>query len=118
MSIPTILVHQVGTKTVTYTDVGASTNGIAFIASEYPVKTVQAYGTFGGTVTIQGSNDPLGLTTPSSAVWFTLTTVDATTGITFTAAGMKKINENPRFVRAITGVGVTAATIVFECAEA
>ena len=114
---PTYSVPKVDTHVITYTAIGASTDGIAFESPEYGLKTVQAYGTFGGTVTIQGSNDPLGLTTPTSAIWATLTT-DGTTALTFTAAGMKKVHENPRFIRAITGAGVSAATVVFNCTEA
>ena len=113
---PTYAVNKVCTKTITYTAMGASTDGVAFENPEYGLKTVQAYGTFGGTVTIQGSNDPLGISTPASAVWATLT-ADGTNALTFTAAGLKKIHENPRFIRAISGAGVSDVDIVIQCTE-
>ena len=118
---PTYLVPKVRTKVVTYTAIAASANNVAFEAPEYPTKTVQATGTFGGTVTIQGSNDPLALSSPASAVWFTCT--DGSPGgsaadITYTAAGANIIGENPRFMRAISGVSVSDVDVIFNCSEA
>ena len=117
---PTYLTGSAGKKTnqevVTYTAMGASDTGIAFEKSNHKTKTVHVTGTFGGTVTIQGSNDPLGITTPGSAVWITLTT-DGSAALTFTATGMENIHENPRFIRAITGSGVSDVDVIFNVIE-
>lgn len=118
--IPTYLKGSEGKlvdqQVITYTGFGASDTGIAFEYSKHPTKTVHVIGTFGGTVTIQGSNDPRGLTDPGSAVWTTLT-ADGTNALTFTAAGMKTIHENPRFIRAITGSGVSDVDVIFNAVE-
>lgn len=65
---------------------------------DFPEKTVQVTGTFGGTLTMQGSND--------GTNFFTLTDVLGN-NVAFTAAGAKKIHETPRYVRPSAGVGVT-----------
>jgi hypothetical protein len=59
-------------------------------------------GTFGGTVTLQGSLD--------GTNWFTL---DDTEGnpATFTSAGMVELSTAVPYFRPITGAGVAAATI-------
>jgi len=113
---PTYLTPLVDTKVITYTAMGASDAGVAFEYSKHPTKTVHVTGTFGGTVTIQGSNDPLGITTPASAVWATLTS-DGTNALTFTATGLKNIHENPRFIRVITGAGVADVDVIFNAVE-
>ena len=65
-------------------------------------KTVQVDGTFGtGTVTIEGSNDGVsffGLKDPNG------------TAISFTAAGMAAILENPRYIKPVI-TGATGASI-------
>ena len=61
----------------------------------YMFKTVQVTGVFGGaTMTAEGSND--------GTVWYALKNVASTAvsgDMTFTSAGMKRISENPRYVR-------------------
>ncbi len=112
----TITNKLVGTLTAVWTAMGASVNGAPLEYSKFPDKTVQAYGTFGGTVTMQGSNDPRVLTDAGNAVWFTLTDNQGAP-ITFTAAGAKLIAENPRFIRPSNGSGITATTIVIQAVE-
>jgi hypothetical protein len=101
----------VGQNVVTWASMAASVNGEPFEYSKFTNKTLQVFGTFGGTVTIQGSNDPRVLTDPGNAVWATLT-ADGTNALTFTAVGMKKIHENPRFIRPSNGSGITATTVI------
>lgn len=78
-------------------------------------KTAQIFGTFGagGSITLQGSNDPRVLSAPSSAVWVDLT--DTTeTALTFTTASGAQILQNYRFIRptVTAGDGTTALTVV------
>lgn len=63
--------------------------------------TVQAYGNFtgGGSVKIQGSNDPRVVTDPQNAVWFDATDSDG--ALSFSAAGAKVLKESPYFLRAV-----------------
>ena len=67
--------------------------GTELTAPNHPDKTVQVGGTFGagGTVIIQGSND-------GGATWATLTDPQDNV-LSFTAAGMKVIMENPGMIR-------------------
>lgn len=74
-------------------------------------KTVQVWGTFGGTVTIQGSNDPLVETDPNSAQWETLTNTLGEAA-SFTAHGMITLTEAPAYIRPIAGSGVSSVKIV------
>ena len=67
-------------------------------------KTVQVDGTFSSvTVVLQGSNDGIS--------WFTLTDPQGN-NISFTAAGMETVMENPRFVRPSTSGGSSASVNV------
>ena len=69
----------------------------------YPEKSIQVVGTFGGaTVTIQGSN------IVDSPIYSTLND-DGGTALTFTEAGIKKIRENSYWVRPSIS-GTTATT--------
>jgi hypothetical protein len=84
-------------------------------AGRYSDKTVQIFGTFGagGSVTLEGSNDPRVMTAPGSAVWFAL--VDpASSAITKTSAAGEAVLENPRFIRpnVTAGDGTTALTVI------
>lgn len=60
---------------------------------------IHALGTFGGTVTVQGSID--------GANWFTLTTGPGGDPVTFTAAGYAEIATAARYVRILAGSGVS-----------
>lgn len=78
-------------------------------------KTMQVFGTFGsgGSVTMQGSNDPRVMTDPSNAVWFTLVDPQAN-AITKTSAAGEAILENPRYIRPTVtgGDGTTALAVI------
>jgi hypothetical protein len=64
--------------------------------------TVQAYGSFtgGGSVKIQGSNDPRVISDSANAVWFDCTT-DGTNALSFSAVGAKNMHEHPIFIKAV-----------------
>lgn len=85
----------------------ADSAGVAWPAPGAPDKTVQVSGTFdSGTVVIQGSNED----TPTN--WATLHSPDGT-DLSFTAAGIEAILENPLWIRpAVTGEGATASITV------
>ena len=90
-------------ETLTASDVGE--------AKEYTYfndRTVQVTGTFGGTVSIEGSNDGVNYTTLTDA---------AGSALEFTAAGLKLITEAPRYIRPSAGSGVSDIdVIIFESA--
>lgn len=68
--------------------------------------TVQVAGTFGSaTVVLQGSND--------GSNWATLGS-EVGTNTSFTSAGIRKVHENPAFIRAVTsgGTGTDVDVIV------
>lgn len=74
-----------------------SSVGSAEGSARWYQKSVQATGTFdSATLTMQGSND--------GSTWATLTT-DGSTACTFTAAGVKNVFENTRFIRPSVGTG-------------
>lgn len=78
-------------------------------APQYPRKSVQVTGTFGGgSVQIEGSND-------GGVTYFTLTDPQGNV-LTFTAAGGEKIAENTERVRP-RALGVVTATINLVCEE-
>ena len=67
--------------------------------------TVQAYGVGagGGSVKIQGSNDPRVVTDPGNAVWFDCTK-NGTDALSFSAAGAMNLHEHPVWIKpAVTG---------------
>ena len=68
-------------------------------------KTVKVFGTFGDTLTIQGSND--------GTNWATLS--DSTgVPLEFTAAGIKLIAECPRYIRPSAGASITSVTVIIQ----
>lgn len=85
----------------------ADSDGLPWPAPGAPDKTVQVSGTFdSGTVVIQGSNDP------SAAVWSTMHAPDGAE-LSFTAAGIEAILENPLWIRpVVTGEGATASITI------
>lgn len=93
--------------------------GNPIVIPSFGDKTVQVFGTFGsgGSVTLQGSNDPRVITDPANAVWFALTDPQAN-AITKTSAAGEAILENPLYVRpsVTAGDGTTALTIII-CAK-
>lgn len=104
-----VVKHSVGTQTATWAALGASTNGDPYEYGKFADKTVQMTGTFGGTVTLKGSND--------NSNWFTLTDADGI-AIALTAAGGKLIRENPRYIRPESGSGVTSVVVTIHSAGA
>lgn len=80
-------------------------------------KCFQVTGTFGGaTVTIQGSNDPLVITTPLSAAAATLTDPLGNNATSAASTTMKQILENPRYIRPSVsgGDGTTVLSVILE----
>lgn len=92
---------QVETWTLGNADTGAAT-----ILGSAPFKTVAVTGTFGGaTVVVEGSND--------NTNFFTLNDPSGTpASLSFTAAGMKKVLENPIWIRARSSGGAGTAVVV------
>ena len=80
--------------------------GRGLSAPNLPDKTVQVTGTFGSAVvTIQGSND--------NAIWKTLADPNGN-AITFAAAGIETLLENPQYIRPTTSGGTnTDLDVVF-----
>lgn len=96
------LVH---TESVIWSAVTASDVGEAREYAKFNDKTVQVFGTFGGTVSIEGSND--------GTNWETLTD-NLGVVLEFIAKGIKLIAENPRFVRPSAGSGVSSVTVIIQ----
>ena len=70
----------------------------------YPIKSVQVIGTFGGaTVTLQGSNEPSDPTT------FSNLTSDGANDISLASASVKTIHENTYWIRPVAS-GLTGTT--------
>ena len=82
-------------------------------------KTVHIYGTFGagGTVALEGSNDPRVLSDPGNAVWTTMNDAQALS-LSATSERIDMVIENPRFIRpnASAGDGTTDLTVIL-CAR-
>lgn len=82
---------------------GNADTGVASDMFRWADRTVQVSGTFGGaTIVIEGSND--------KTTWFTLND-NAGLPLSFTAAGMKLMLENPIYVRPVSsgGTGTSVA---------
>lgn len=76
---------------------------------QYPDKSVQLLGTFGGgTVLIEGSND-------GGTTWATCNDAGTGAALSFTAPGIKQILENPQRVRPRASVGVTTVDCYITC---
>lgn len=87
-------------------DTGQPFDGVAF-----PDKTVQMSGTFGGAVTMQGSNDVV-----NASEWNGLTDPQGNS-VSMTAAGLEAIMENPYWIRPSAAAGVSAVTVRLCCAQ-
>lgn len=87
---------------------GGSDVGKEYACPNFPTKSVQVVGTFGGaTVALQGSN------MPSSPIFAALTS-DGTNAISLTSAGINKVNENTYWVRPVaTNLGATTDIDVY-----
>lgn len=92
---------------VSWAPLAAGDNGAAVEMPEYPDRSVQVRGTFGGTtITLQGSNE---ISAPS--VWQTLTAPGGSP-ISLTAAGLVQVVEITRWVRPLSTGGAAAAITV------
>jgi hypothetical protein len=79
------------TALVVWDSITQADTGGAVDISRFPDRTVQVSGTFGGaTLTVEGSND--------NVTWFTLTN-QAGDALSFTAAGLELIAQNPKYIR-------------------
>jgi hypothetical protein len=79
--------------------------GSRVLCGHRPGKSVHVVGTFGGAVTLRGSNLPDPDVT-TAAHWFALTDPTQTT-ISLTAAGLKEVLESCLWVSPAAAVGVT-----------
>lgn len=96
------LVH---TDNITWASVTGGDTGEPREYAKFNDKTVQVFGTFGDTLTIQGSND--------GTNWATLS--DSTgVALEFTAAGIKLIAECPRYIRPSAGGSLTSVTVTIQ----
>lgn len=87
-----------GASVITWAGLANADSGSAGDLVGSPDKTVQVTGTFGagGSVTLQGSNDGTNWETLSDPLG---------TALTFTAAGLKAVLENPLYIRPIVTAG-------------
>lgn len=87
------------------TDTGSPQKG-----ADLPDRSVQVGGTFGagGSVALRGSND--------GVTYFTLTDLQGN-ALTFTAAAIEQVQENPLFIRpeVLAGDGSTDLTVTLIC---
>jgi hypothetical protein len=105
------------TRYFSWVGLGQGDSGQPAECPSYMDKTLQVFGTFGATLTIQGSNDPRVASDPNNAVWFTL--VDPhERDVTATSAKAEVLLENPRFIRPLVtgGDGSTDITAIM-CAR-
>lgn len=105
----------VGTKIITWGPLANTDTGLPLNVTNMADKTVHIFGTFGsgGSVTLQGSNDPRVITDPNNANWQTLTDPQGN-AITKTSASLELLLENPRYIRpnVTAGDGTTAITVI------
>ncbi len=98
----------VNTETVTWAAVTGSDTGAPYEYAKFSDKTIQCSGTFGDTLTIQGSND--------GTNWDTLTD-NLGAALTFTAAGMRLIAQNPRYIRPSAGSSISSVTVTIQSSK-
>lgn len=87
----------------------ASDTGQPIACGAYPDKTVHVLGTFGGTVTIQGTHDP------NAGTWTTLADPQGN-ALTFTAERMENVLEHSYLIRPSVGAGVSSVDVWLLCA--
>lgn len=106
--------HKAGQQVITWVLANGDT-GQPFRPSNLRDSVGQIFGTFGtgGSVTMQGSNDPRVITDPSNAVWVTVQD-SLGNAWTKTSAGGDNLLENYIYFRphCTAGDGTTALTIV------
>lgn len=95
------------TNKVVWTPLANGDSGSAVDLNDYRDRSIQVLGTFGtgGSVTLQGSND-------GGTTWATLTDQGGN-NLTFTAAGIKHIQQLTEYIRptVTAGDGTTALTV-------
>lgn len=104
----TTVINPDGVALVSWLAVTESDTGRAAALARFPDRTVQVSGDFtsSGALVIEGSND--------GTNYFTLT--DPTgASLSFTAAGMKLIVENPLYIRPRATAGSSVAMNVYIC---
>lgn len=101
---PTVLNANDRYTTWTWEEVGENDDPVAIgQAGRFPDKTIQVTGTFdSAVVTLEGSMDN---------VTYAPLTTDGTTAISFSAAGMKWIWENPNFIKPVVASAGASADI-------
>jgi len=92
-----------GTILVTWATLAANDEAAVLNTERFSDKTIHVKGTFGGTVSIEGSND--------AKTWVTLTDPQGN-ALDFTAEGVKLIAEHPKFIRPNPKTGVSAADVI------
>jgi len=102
--------EQFGTVLTIWDAMAALDTGKPWASADYAEKQVQAYGTFGGAVTLEGSNDPRVETDPGNAVWTAVKDVDGN-AISFTGAGGALIRDNYYYLRPRAAASVSAAVV-------
>jgi hypothetical protein len=90
-------------------DVGAAIYSLNFVD-----KTVQAWGTIGAAITIQGTNDPRAISDPSNAQWVTVKDSYGA-DISFSSAGGALMAQNYTYIRPSCASGTTNATVALNC---
>ena len=111
MTTPATVEEPGNTYRTTWTLTSASGTGLFHKQPGASDRSVQVFGTFGGaTCILEGSNDPRVETDPGNAVWSPLTD-NGSTAISFTAAGIEAVNENPLYIRPRLSVAGSGATI-------
>lgn len=93
----------------------ASETGEAVRIASWPDKSYGVWGTFGGTVRIEGSFDKS--TAPSEDSWFTLTESDNTTAISGSARMSGVILENPIWIRPKALASVVSVFVGLNCTK-
>jgi len=86
----------------------ASETGEKIVVPRHSDKTVHLFGTFGGTVTIEGSLDPTMADTSTDNI---LLQDQADVDLSFTAKDCKTIVQNVYKIGPKAGVGITSVTI-------
>lgn len=79
-------------------------------------KTVHIYGTLGGDITMQGTNDPRVFTDVNNAVWFTLKD-NLGEDIVYNSNSGTIISQAPVAIRPSAGTGVTNTNIVITASK-
>lgn len=105
---PTTIDNSDETRTVLWAAMGNADNGLSAAFGQFPDRTFGVTGTFGGaTVILQGSFD-------GGTTWVTLNDYKGN-AISFTAAGVALVAENPPLIRPSTsgGTGTVIAATLF-----